>query len=185
LEKTDLLDLGYHVKLESGEEVKINAAAYADDLNLYTESHEDMRILLSHLELFCQFAKIKVNADKCVLIFQIWSAQKRPEADMNPFFIRGTAGYDEIPMEMVSIYLGTPIRFNRYENSRHKQEVLTSILEDTRQIGRSKLRITQKTHALKMFVFPRIDYRMMCADLSRTHLERWNAQIRGMVGDWL
>jgi hypothetical protein len=88
---------------------------------------------------------------------------------MNPFCIQGTDGYDEIPTEMVSI------GFNRYENSKHGQEVLASMLEDARQIGRSKLRITQKMHSLKRFVFPGIDYRMMCADLSRTHLERWDA----------
>jgi hypothetical protein len=58
------------------------------------------------------------------------------------------------------------------------------MLEDARQIGRSKLRMTQKMHALKMFVFPRIDYRIMCVDLSKTHLEKWDSQIRGMVGDW-
>jgi hypothetical protein len=34
MEKPDLLELGYHVRLENGEEVKINAAAYADDLIL-------------------------------------------------------------------------------------------------------------------------------------------------------
>jgi hypothetical protein len=71
-------------------------------------------------------------------------------------------------MEMASIYLRMPIEFNRCENSKHRQEVLSSMLEHARQIGRSKLHITQKTHALKMFVFPRIDYRMTCDDLSRT-----------------
>jgi hypothetical protein len=87
-------------------------------------------------------------------------------------------------MEMVSIYLGMPIGFNRYENSKHGQNVLASMLEDARIIGQSKLRITQKMLALKMFVFPRIDYRMMCADLSRSHLEKWDTNIRGMVGEW-
>jgi hypothetical protein len=77
-----------------------------------------------------------------------------------------------------------PIGFNRYENSKHSQEALASMLEDSRQIGRSKLRIAQKMHALKIFVFPRIDCRMMCADLSWNRLERWDAQIRGMFGDW-
>jgi hypothetical protein len=93
---------------------------------------------------------------------------------MNPFYVKGTAGMDEIPMEMVSIYLGMPIGFNRYENSKLGKEVLASMLEDAHQIGRSKLRITHKMHALKIFVFPRIDYRMMCADLARTHLEKWD-----------
>jgi hypothetical protein len=70
------------------------------------------------------------------------------------------------------VYLGMPIGFSRYEKSKHTQEVFASMFKDARQIGRSKLRITQKMHALKMFVFPRIDYRMMCADLSRIHLGR-------------
>jgi hypothetical protein len=183
MEKPDLLELGYHVRLENGEEFKINAAADADgDLILYTETHENMRTLLHHLEAFCQYAKMKVSAEKGVSISQIWSDRKHPEADTNPFFIRKTAGYNEIPMEMVSFYLEMPIGFNLYQNSKHGQEVFVSMLEDARQIGRSKLRITQKIHALKMFVFPRIDYRMMCADLSRTHFERCDAQIRGMVG---
>jgi hypothetical protein len=82
-------------------------------------------------------------------------------------------------MEMLSIYLGMPIEFNRYENSKHGQKMLSSMLENVPQIGRSKLRIAQKMHALKMSVFPRIDYRMICADLSRKYLERPNAQIPG------
>jgi hypothetical protein len=88
-------------------------------------------------------------------------------------------------MEMVPVSLEIPFGFNRCESSKHGQEVLASTIENVRQIGRSKLRITQKMHALKTFVFPRIDYRMMCADLSGTHLERWNARIRAMVSRWL
>jgi hypothetical protein len=87
---------------------------------------------------------MKVNAEKCVAISQVWSAQMRSNADMNPLHIRGTAGYNEIPMDVVSICLGMPIGFNRWENSKHVQEVLASMLDHARQIGRSKLRITQK-----------------------------------------
>jgi hypothetical protein len=148
-------------------EVKINAAAYANDLILYTETHEGMEALIKHLEAFCKYAKMKVNADKCVSLSQIWLPTQKAEEDMNPFWIKGEKGYDQVPMEMVSIYLGMPIGFNRYEKTKHGQEVLANMLEDARIIGRSKLRITQKMHALKMFVFPRIDYRMMCPDLGR------------------
>jgi hypothetical protein len=35
-----------------------------------------------------------------------------------------------------------------------------------------------------MFVFPRIDYRMMCADLSQAHLDRWDTNNWGIVGEW-
>jgi hypothetical protein len=143
-----------------------------------------METLIRHLEAFCKYAKMKVNADKYVSISQIWSPAKRAEADMNPLWIKGEHGYDQVPMEMVSIYLGMLIGFSRYENPKHGQEVLENMLEDARIIGRSKLRITQEMYALKMFVFPRIDYRMMCADLGRSHLDRWDTNIRGIVGEW-
>jgi hypothetical protein len=143
-----------------------------------------MEALIKHLEAFCKYAKMKVNADKCVSLSQIWLPSRVAQDDMNPFWIKGANGYEQVPMEMVSIFLGMPIGFNRYENSKHGQNVLASMLEDARIIGQSKLRITQKMHALKMFVFPRIDYRMMCADLSRSHLEKWDTNIRGMVGEW-
>jgi hypothetical protein len=51
---------------------------------------------------------------------------------VNPFRILEAAGCDEIPMEMVSIYLGMRIGFNLYENSRHEREVLASMLKDAR-----------------------------------------------------
>jgi hypothetical protein len=65
LDKPELLNLGYTVAVDNGE-VKINAAAYADDLILYTETHEGMETPIKHLEAFCKYAKMKVNADKCV-----------------------------------------------------------------------------------------------------------------------
>jgi hypothetical protein len=63
---------------------------------------------------------------------------------LNPFYVDTPDGDEEIPMEMVSVYLGMTIGFNRYENSKHEQEVLASMLEDPRQIGRSNHRIRQK-----------------------------------------
>jgi hypothetical protein len=58
------------------------------------------------------------------------------------------------------------------------------MMEDVKNVGRSRLKIVQKMHALKTFVFPRIDYRMMCADLTKTHLDTWDSQRRGIVSEW-
>jgi predicted nuclease of predicted toxin-antitoxin system len=58
------------IKLEDGEEIQITAAAYADDLILFTEDHADLRNLLDILGAFRQYAKMKANADKCVSISQ-------------------------------------------------------------------------------------------------------------------
>jgi hypothetical protein len=131
IEKPTLLNLGYTVQVEGGD-IKINAAAYADDLILYTETHEDMQTLIRHLEAFCKYANMKVNADKCVSISRIWSPTKHAEADMNLFWIKGENGYDQVAMEMVSIYLGIPIGFDSYENSKQGREVLANMLEDVR-----------------------------------------------------
>jgi hypothetical protein len=87
-------------------------------------------------------------------------------------------------MEIVSIYLGMPIGFNKYEDMNRGQEVLASMTEDAKNIGRSKLKLAQKMQALKAFVFPRIHYGMMCADLSRGHLDRWDSQLRSLVSEW-
>jgi hypothetical protein len=86
-------------------------------------------------------------------------------------------------MEIVWIYLGMPIGFNKFESSKHGQEVLASVMEDVRNIGRLRLKLVQNVHALKTFVFPRIDYRMMCADLTKAHLDRWDSQLRGVVSN--
>jgi hypothetical protein len=37
---------------------------------------------------------------------------------------------------------------------------------------------------LPVAVLPPIDYRMMCADLNKFILDRWDSQIRTMVGEW-
>jgi hypothetical protein len=126
---------------------------------------------------------MKVNAEKCVSISQVWNGAKA-DKDPDPFYIHTEKGAEEIPMEIVSIYLGMPIGFNKFENKKHGQEALASMMEDVKNIGRSRLKIVQKMHALKTFVFPRIDHRMMCADLAKSHLDAWDAQLRGIVSEW-
>jgi hypothetical protein len=178
--------LGYCIPIHDASTVQINAAAYADDLVLYSEAHNNMECMLFLLSQFCEHAKMKINAEKCVSFSKAWSLLKKYKAgrDPKPFYIRTELGDEEIPMEIVAIYLGMRIGFNNYENTKHGQAVLASMMEDANNIGKSKLRIVQKMHALKTFVFPRIDSRMICADLTRTHLDHWDSQIRALVGEW-
>jgi hypothetical protein len=114
------------------------------------------------------FAKMSVNEENCVSISQVWphSLTEKAHRDPNPFFIHTDFREEEIPMEIVSISLGMPIGSNRFENSKHEQKVLASVMEDARTIGESKLKITQKMHPLKTFAFSCIDYRRTCSDLN-------------------
>jgi hypothetical protein len=165
-------EVGYGIPLQDGTTIKINAAAYADDLILCPDTHEHMEIVLALLGQFCSYAKMKVNAEKCVSLSQVWNGAKA-DKDPDPFYIHTEKGAEEIPTEIVSIYLGMPIGFNKYENMKHGQEVLASMMEDVKNVWRSRLKIVQKMHALKTFVFPRIDYRMMCADITKTSINGW------------
>jgi hypothetical protein len=142
-----------------------------------------MKMMLDLLGAFCSYAKMKVNAEKCVSISQVLSGSKA-NRDPNPFHVHTEAGEEEIPMEIVSIYQGMPIGFNKQENTKHGQEVLASMMEDVKNIGRSRLKLVHKMHALNTFVFPRIDYRMKCAGLTETHLDAWDSQLRGIVSEW-
>jgi hypothetical protein len=58
------------------------------------------------------------------------------------------------------------------------------MMEDVRNNGRSKLKLVQKMHTLKTLVFPRIDSRMMCADLTKSHLDQWDSKLRAIVSEW-
>jgi hypothetical protein len=46
LEKDDMKDRCHCIHLDDGSAVKINAAAYEDDLILYSESHQDMEVMI-------------------------------------------------------------------------------------------------------------------------------------------
>jgi hypothetical protein len=177
-------NLDYSIRLEDGTYIRINAAACADDLILYSESHEHIEIMLNLLAAFCSYAKMKLNAEKCVLISQVLSHRGKADTDPEAFYIHTDVGDEGIPMEIVSICLGMPIGFNKFENTKHCQEVLASMMEDVRNIGRSRLKLIQKMHTLNTFVFPRIYYRMMCPDLMKIYLEQWDSQLRIIMSEW-
>jgi hypothetical protein len=106
--------LEYGVKLKDGSEIKSNAVDYAGGLILYTETHPDMEALLFLFAEFCKFAKMKANAEMCVLISKVrpHSLSGKAERDRTMGFIHTDFGDDEIQMEIFSAYLGMPIWFN-------------------------------------------------------------------------
>jgi hypothetical protein len=59
------------------------------------------------------------------------------------------------------------------------------MMENIEFIGNSRLRLTQKTHAVKAFEIPRIDLRMMCADIYQSDLRKFDSWMRGKTMGWL
>jgi hypothetical protein len=57
--------------------------------------------------------------------------------------------------------------------------------ENIEQIGRSRLNLTYRLHAIKMFELPRIDFRMMYGDITQSGLRGFDCWLRGTISRWL
>jgi hypothetical protein len=57
--------------------------------------------------------------------------------------------------------------------------------ENIVQIGRSRLNLTYRLHAIKTFELPRIDFRMMCGDITQSDLRDFDRWLRGQISTWL
>jgi hypothetical protein len=92
---------------------------------------------------------------------------------------------ESIPIQEASIYLGLPIGANKEECAMHGKRVLASMKDHIIKLGKSNLNIAQKMEGIKFMELPRIDYRMMCADLKKADLEGFDCWLRGQIQSWL
>jgi hypothetical protein len=126
--------------------LRINTAAYADDLILYSDKEDSIN---KHLELFakyCSYTGMKINVKKCVSLCEKWNADKQDRIP-NPVYSRQYFGLEpatgeekwgdkeQIPMQPSSLYLGTTIAFNREDDANHGKHILDSMRENIDQIG--------------------------------------------------
>jgi hypothetical protein len=188
--------MGFPITVESGETIRVNAAAYTDDLILFSESGDGIRTYLDILDKFCNYTGIKINVKKCVALAELWEGDRAVKLD-TPFVYRKFEGQDpfshleqwgadeEIPTETSSLYLGTTIGFNKEDEAKHGKHIIDSMEENILAIGRSRLNLTQKLHAIETFELPRIDFRMMNGDIYRPDLRAFDSWLRGQIMSWL
>jgi hypothetical protein len=130
------------VKVENGEETRINAPAYADDLILYAETGDGIRLYLDLLAKFCCYTGMKINVKKCVSLAELWNGDRAVKAE-EPFFYRQYLGQnfanedqwgkeEQIPMETSSLYLRTTMAFNKEDEAKHGKHIITSMKENHR-----------------------------------------------------
>jgi hypothetical protein len=142
-----------------------------------------------------------VNVKKCISVSMTWQSWHK-EDQFEPFVVRcgqcqmneqglyvpgsveANCHYDTIPIQNASIYLGVPIGFNGEECSFHCRGVLESMKDRIRQLGKCNLNITQKLEGVKFRELPRIDYRMMCADLLDSDLDKFDSCLMGEISSW-
>jgi hypothetical protein len=172
MERVEYRQLGFPIQAKERGEIRVNTAAYEEDLMLYAEKGDGIRVFLDLLAKFCNHAGMKINVKKCVALAELWDGDRAVKMT-EPYFYREDEEFDfglrqkwgepeQMPMGISSLYLGTTIAFNKEDEAKHWKHILDSMRENITAIGRSKLNITQKLHAIKTFELPRIDFRTMC-----------------------
>jgi hypothetical protein len=203
LERPEFKDLGFEVRNRSGEVVtSVNVAAYADDLILFSGTRDGAQAMLDALADFCNYSGMEANVTNCVSVSITFQDGIR-EDQYQPFYMRkGRCPVDRlgmpveeqmanfcypeaIPIQEASIYLGLPIGADKEECAMHGKRVLASMKDHIIKLGKSNLNIAQKLEAIKMMELPRIDYRMMCADLTKSDLKQFDSWLRGQIQGWL
>jgi hypothetical protein len=203
LDKDEYRQYGFRVLDKYGNPVtSVNVAAYADDLILFSETREGAEAMLVALADFCNYSGMEVNTSKCVSVSITWEHGIR-EDHYQPFMMtNGRVPMDEnsmpdedeiarvyylepIPIQEASIYLGMPIGADKEECSQYGKGVIVSMKDHVIKPGKSNLNIAQKLEGVEFMELPRIDYRMMCADLNASDLEGFDRWLRGQVHGWL
>jgi hypothetical protein len=115
------------------------------------------------------YSGMKISVKKCVALAELWEGDRVVKLDA-PFVYRKYEGQDpfshidqwgaeeEIPTETSSLYLGTTIAFNKEDEAKHGKHVIDSMKENILAIGRSRLNLTLKFHAIKTFELPRTSW---------------------------
>jgi hypothetical protein len=198
LERPEFKEYGFEVRDINGNKVtSVNVAAYADDLILFSGTRDGAQAMLDALADFCNYSGMEVNVSKCVSVSVTFQGGVR-EDQYQPFYMRKgrcpmdrlgmpipeelyRCKMDMIPIQEASIYLGLPIGADREEAAMHGKRVIASMKDHIIKLGKSNLNIAQKMEGVKFMELPRIDYRMMCADLKKSDLESFDVWLRGQV----
>jgi hypothetical protein len=199
LERKEFTDLGFPITIQEegkpDETIRINVAAYADDLILYSDHGDGINKYLELLAKYCSYTGMQVNVKKCVSLMETYTNGKLDKVQKRIYYrqYQGLDQYqnerwgdkEEIPLETSSLYLGTTTSFNREDDANHGKHSLESMKENIEQIGQSRLNLTYRMHAIKTFELPRIDFRMMCGDITQSDLRRFDRWLRGKISGWL
>jgi hypothetical protein len=204
LERPEFKNYGFEVRDRQGLNVitSVNVAAYADDLILFSGTRDGAQAMLDALADFCNYSGMEVNVNKCVSVSITYQDGFR-EYQYQPFVTRkGRCPMDRdgmpiveemarfcrpelIPIQEASIYLGLPIGADKEETAMHGRSAIASMKDHIIKLCKSNLNIGQKLEGVKMMELPRIDYRMMCADLTKPDLRKFDAWLRGQIQGWL
>ena len=167
-------DLGYKV----GEDA-FTVQAYADDIILISSKEEHLNQLVQIVQEFTKISGTKLAPHKCVAYtYAMTSSQTRT------YTANIRIGEELMPnarKEDTIRYLGAPIAAHRNERMSKVKLSLVQFAELLKKITLSKLCITQKVHAIKTFLLPKLDYEMVTNQIKIHTLQMMDRAIRAAL----
>ena len=165
------------------ERVVIQAQAYADDIILISDNTEAMKRLISTTESFLMWSQMEVNTKKCFVSSYVKDEQ-RHRATISEIYMNGEQ-VRCLSLDESMQYLGVSVaarRKIRFKNNEAAVETFTATLE---KIRKSPLTITQKIHAIRMFLMPTLDYVLLNGEMRKTTATRLDKRVRATIGSLL
>ena len=169
-------NLGYPIKDAKDNIEYFTIQLYADDIILISQDESNMQKLIKAAQTFCNYSLMRLEPSKCK-VFTYLLNNRRRTISCKEFML-----YEEpIPiasMTEVITYLGAPITIRKNNKLKTVKAKIEQVKTQVLQIMKSNLLITQKIHALKTFVLPKLDYSFICNQSPIKELQRLDSFIR-------
>ena len=165
------------------EKTQIQAQAYADDIILIADSVEAMQNLIRTTEEFLQWSQMEINTKKCFISSYIRD-EERHRATITELLINNEP-VKSLTMEESMQYLGIAVAARRRIRFKNNESAVETFLSTLEKIAQSPLAITQKVHAIRMFLMPTLDYVLLNGEMKRSTATKLDKRVRATIGTLL
>jgi hypothetical protein len=169
---------GYSMLIGS-ENIVTSIQAYADDILLFSESKEGMDNILKTVELFGEYANIRLNPKKCQAFYKCGRNEREGEAPENIKIYGEDLEY--VNINEVIKYLGTPVGARKNAKLNFAESKVESFRKHLNRIMDSGLKISQKINAIKTFIAPQLDFTLMNGQIRVDDVERLDREVRKVI----
>ena len=161
------------------ERIQIQAQAYADDIILIADNVKAMNNLIKTTEEFLRWSQMEVNTKKCFVSSYV-EDENRHRATITELLLNGE------PVRCLTLdesmqYLGVAVAARRKVRFKNNESAVETFLSTLEKIARSPLAITQKIHAIRMFLMPTLDYVLLNGEMRQSTATKLDKRVRATI----
>ena len=151
----------------------LTAQAYADDLVLISKDENAAANMINSLVTYCNGTSLIIAPKKCISIVE--GFQELPTISIEGHNLSVIKSGSTIK------YLGAPITGNKSTKFAEAEVLIDDAKNKTKLIFNSQLSLSQKIHAVKCFILPKLDYILTNSNCKVASLAKLDSFIRGMI----